>query len=471
MCNGDNGASAAASEGPPLPLGLDRVRSLIARYEKAGPRYTSYPTSPNFSADFDREQALERWRTASADLSLYLHVPYCVLRCLYCGCHTLIRRDRSLGSGYVDTLLDELRLIGQHTDVSRPLRQLALGGGTPTYLLPEDMERLFRGVREQMNFAEGAELSIEIDPREIEPEYIDRLAALGINRFSFGVQDINPAVMKAIGRCQDDAQVEAAIGAVRRNGPWPVNFDIMYGLPLQTAATFHETVGRIVDLGPDRIALFGYAHVPWLKKHQRGIERHDRPDADQRLRLYLQAKEQLEAAGYVTIGLDHFARPEDALAKAWKDGSLHRNFMGYTTQRGLDLLAGGVSGISLVNDAYLANEGDVNAWREQIGSGELPWRRGLLMAGDDALRGEVIESVMCQFRVDKKVIEQGYNISFDDYFADARLALEPLRNDGLVQEDDQAIEVTEDGRLFVRNVAMVFDRYLKAGDGRFSQTV
>ncbi len=463
--------TAAGAATPPLPRGLERVRSLVARYDKAGPRYTSYPTAPNFSPQFDQAAALERWRTATADLSLYLHVPYCVLRCLYCGCHTLIRRDRNLGTSYVDTLLEELRLIARHTDVSRPLRQLALGGGTPTYLLPDDMERLFAGMRQLLNFADGAELSIEIDPREIEPEYIDRLAGLGINRFSFGVQDINPDVMKAIGRRQDDAQVEAAIGAVRRNGDWPVNFDVMYGLPLQTAASLYETVDRIVDLGPDRIALFGYAHVPWLKKHQRGIERYERPDADLRLRLYLQARDQLEAAGYVTIGLDHFAKPDDALAVAWQDGSLHRNFMGYTTQRGLDLLAAGVSGISLVNGAYLANEGDVDKWRAMVGDDELPWRRGLLMAGDDALRGEVIESVMCQFRVDKRAIEAGYGIDFDAYFADARNALEPLRGDGLVNEDDDKIEVTEDGRLFVRNVAMVFDAYLGGGEGRFSQTV
>ena len=467
----DPNKDAAARPAPAMPAALERVRDLIARYDKAGPRYTSYPTAPNFTADFDRDAAMERWRTATADLSLYLHVPYCVLRCLYCGCHTLIRRDRDLGVRYVDTLLDELRLVARHTDVNRPLRQLALGGGTPTFLLPEDMERLFVGMRSILNFAEGAELSIEIDPREILPEYIDRLAGLGINRFSFGVQDINPDVMKAIGRVQDDRQVEAAISSVRRNGTWPVNFDIMYGLPLQTVHTFHETVRRIIDLGPDRIALFGYAHVPWLKKHQRGIERYDRPDADLRLRLYLQAREQLEAAGYVAIGLDHFARPDDALAVAWTDGSLHRNFMGYTTQRGLDLLAGGVSGISLVNGVYLCNEPEVDTWRAQIEAGKLSWPRGLLMKGDDDLRGEVIESVMCQFKVDKRAIERSYQIDFDSYFADAHEALAPLRADGLIEEDADGLRVTEDGQMFVRNVAMVFDRYLAAGGGRFSQTV
>ena len=450
---------------------MERVRDLVARYDKPGPRYTSYPTAPNFTPDFDRQGALDRWRDATADLSLYLHVPYCVLRCLYCGCHTLIRRDRDLGVAYVDTLLDELKLISQHTDVTRPLRQLALGGGTPTFLLPDDMERLFAGIRSTLNVADGAELSIEIDPREIGPEYIDRLAALGINRFSFGVQDINPAVMKAIGRVQDDSQVEGAIGSVRRNGDCPVNFDVMYGLPLQTAATFHDTVRRIIELGPDRIALFGYAHVPWLKKHQRGIERHERPDADLRLRLYLQAREQLEAAGYVAIGLDHFARPEDALAVAWKDGSLHRNFMGYTTQRGLDLLAGGVSGISLVNGAYICNQPDIPLWRDQIGAGKMPWTRGLLMAGDDALRGEVIESVMCQFKIDKKAIERAYEIDFDSYFADAHEALTPMRDDGLLIEDAESLRVTDDGQMFVRNVAMVFDRYLADGEGKFSRTV
>ncbi len=443
--------------------------SELNAWDQPGPRYTSYPTVPEWGplAPSSVEQALG---CARPPAQVYVHVPFCAEQCSFCGCNMVVAGRREIGQKYLDNLRQQVQSLPLPQE-RIPVQRIHLGGGTPTWFMPEELQELHRILMERFTPTDDAEISIEADPQITTFEHLDALNAVGFNRLSLGVQSFDPVVLQAVNRPQWRSRIGEILDHARGLGWWGLNLDLIYGLPHQTPERFGATLKQAIELKPDRFAVFGYAHVPWLKKHQRGIERHERPDADQRLRLYLQARDQLEAAGYVTIRLDHFARPEDALARAWQDGSLHRNFMGYTTQRGLDLLAGGVSGISLVNGAYLANEGDVDAWRKQIGQGKLPWRRGLLMAGDDALRGDVIESVMCQFQVDKRLIESGHDISFDDYFADARQALAPLRDDGLVEEDDNTIRVTEDGRLFVRNVAMVFDRYLGDGEGRFSQTV
>lgn len=443
--------------------------SLAARYATRGPRYTSYPTAPNFREDIGHEALQACWAQASAPLSLYLHIPYCQVRCLFCGCHTKITQHRDRGQAYTDDLLTELSNVSRWTDLSRPLRQIALGGGTPNFLLPEDMRRLIAGIEAHTAFESDAERSIEVDPRAVTPDYIRMLVDLGFNRFSMGVQDLDESVMAAVNRPQALATVAEVVGAIRATADLPINMDLIYGLPRQTQDSWSRTLDQIIGQRPSRLAVYGYAHVPWMKKHQTALERHEVPDDSLRTVLNAMARERFLAAGYQAIGFDHYALPSDELAKAARQGTLNRNFMGYTTRRGLDLVALGVSGISSVGASYTQNHKPVETWRAAVQAGEPSWYRGMVLSAEDIRRREAILEISCNLRLDFSQVSDGHRLA--DHFEAELVQLEPMRADGLIVIEDDVLQVTEVGEPFVRNICMVFDQYLSTqANGRFSRT-
>ena len=379
-----------------------------------------------------------------------------------------IARNRALGTTYVDDLLVEVDLVSTLTNLSRPLALVALGGGTPTWLAPADLRRLIEGIRAATNPASDAEWSIEVDPRSVDADYMKLLLDLGFNRFSFGVQDLKADVMTAVGRKQGVEEVRAAVDAI---GDLPFNLDLMYNLPKQTTESVLETIDQALALGPNRIALFGYAHVPWLKKHQMGLERQGLPGDQERLSMALTARAHLVKAGYVAIGIDHFARPEDEMARAKANGVLHRNFMGYTVRPELDLVALGVSGISQVAGTFTQNDKDVATWKSAIAEGKPAWTRTLQSSDDDTLRGAVILDLMCHFAIDKELIGRRFDIDFDEVFQTEKEALAPFIADGLVEETSKRLQLSELGELVVRNVAMVYDARLGQTQARYSRTI
>lgn len=447
---------------------------LFEKYSKSGPRYTSYPTAPQFKTEFNGESIAAKWRRAGelgGGLSLYLHIPFCRKRCLYCGCHTTVCHDRQIAERYVEALLRELDQIVDLIGTDRPVEQLALGGGTPTFLSPETMGALITALKQRFSFPSFGERSLEIDPESVDLNYLDVLSEIGFNRFSLGVQDFDPDVQKAIGRVQDEAGIFAKVNHLRKLGHSAINLDLIYGLPLQTPESFSQTIAKVSELRPSRIAVFGYAHVPWVSPHQRALERHGLPDAAQRMELFGLAYEQLLESGYRHVGMDHFALPEDELVKALDERSLTRNFMGYTTRRGLDLVGLGASSISFVNTTFAQNEKDVPSYIER--AGQPLWVKGLEQTPEDQLRGQVIMELMCNFYLSVDDVERDYGIQFGERFASELAELEPLAADGLVEVRDDSIEVTELGRFFIRNICMTFDEYLKRekAAGRYSRTV
>jgi oxygen-independent coproporphyrinogen-3 oxidase len=389
------------------------------------------------------------------------------VRCLVCGCHTEITQHRERGQAYTDDLLMELDGVGLWTDLQRPLRQLALGGGTPNFLFAEDMERLIRGIESRMSIAADAERSIEVDPRAITPQYVRMLVDLGFNRFSMGVQDLDDDVMAAVNRPQALATVTEVVRAIRATGDLPINMDLIYGLPRQSVESWTRTLDQVTELRPSRLAIYGYAHVPWMKKHQTALERHHIPDDTLRAQLNAMARERFDAAGYQAIGFDHYALPDDELAVAAREGSLNRNFMGYTTRRGLDLVALGVSGISSVGGSYTQNLKPLTEWREKLRAGEPTWARGRVLTDEDVMRREAILNLSCNFRMDLN--SEGRSLL--EHFSDELERLQPMLDDGLITIDEHSLRVTELGKPFVRNICMVFDQYLPAStSGRFSRT-
>lgn len=448
---------------------------LLEKYGKRGPRYTSYPTAPHFDPEADPEALAQAWRESTSDLSLYAHLPFCQVRCLFCGCHVKITRQRERSVDYVDRLLHELDTASGLVDFARPLRQLQLGGGTPNFLLPEQMRRLIEGVRERFKPADDGEWGVECDPRTIDRSYVELLADLGFNRFSFGVQDLDPDVMAAVARPQSVETVEEVVAAVRDQNPRSLNLDLIFGLPRQSDASWARTLERVVALRPDRLAVFGYAHVPWMAKHQKALEKHDLPDPALRARLAAAAREAFVSAGYVEIGFDHFALPEDELAIALEQATLHRNFMGYTTQRGLDLLAVGTSAIAKVGRSFTQDSKDLAHWQDEVDAGRMPWERGLVLSEDDILRGEIILELSCNARLDIAEIERRFDIDFRSHFATELARLEEMATDGLLTIGSDEIRLSETGRYLVRNACMVFDAWLgrdSASDTpRYSKTV
>lgn len=452
---------------------------LIEKYGGEGPRYTSYPTAVNFGEDFGPDQYAHAVADSNslpmpADLSVYVHVPFCASPCFYCACNRVITRSPVAGDRFLNTLGKELALVAPRFDRDRRLRQLHLGGGTPTFLTPDQIDRLMSMLRDHFSFVDDAELGLEVDPRTVDAAAIARLAEAGFNRISVGVQDLDAQVQAAINRVHDAATVGAVIKAAQDSGFSSISVDLIYGLPLQTAASFANTIERIVAMGPDRLSLFNYAHLPHLFKAQRQIRADQLPAAKDRLDIFRNSLARLLEAGYEFIGMDHFARPDDSLVKAKKDGSLVRNFQGYSTHGGLDMVSFGPSAISQVGDSFAQNHRGLDEWAIAVTESRLPVARGLTRNTDDCIRADVIESIMCRARVDYAALEQDYELAFKRYFSTELEQLAPLAADGLVVIDDHGLQVTDSGLLFLRAIARHFDAWLApAGEtrGRFSRIV
>jgi oxygen-independent coproporphyrinogen III oxidase len=454
---------------PALDSGLPVLDvELLRRYDRPGPRYTSYPAAPQFTTAFQatdlREHAARsNARAGSRPLSLYLHVPFCFSPCFYCGCNRLITRDRLKGVRYVKWLLNEIEMVAPLFAREREVVQLHLGGGTPNFLGAEILEWLLEGLGEgfTLSRAPTRDFSIELDPRTVPPDYASTLARLGFNRVSLGVQDFDPEVQRAVNRIQSADETLDLIDACRDAGFRSVNVDLIYGLPRQTPAAFRRTLRMVMSARPDRLAVYGYAHLPRLFTAQRHLDRATLPGAEQRLELLRLAVEELSAGGYRYIGMDHFALPDDELVRAQETGSLQRNFMGYTTHAGCDLIGLGVSAISHIGESFSQNFRELKNWEAALASGALPVWRGLALSADDRVRAEVIAQLMCQGVIDIGAIEARFGIDFAAYFGAALARLESHVADGLVCIGDGRITVTSMGRLLLRSIAMCFDAYLK----------
>jgi len=448
---------------------------LLRKYSVPGPRYTSYPTAPYFSTAFGEADWVESLGAPAQDrgLSLYAHIPFCDSLCYYCGCNMVATRDYSKTQPYLATLDQEMARTAALVDPTRVVRQLHWGGGTPTYLNPDDIRRLMAMMRARFTLADDAEISCEVDPRELTRAHLEALRESGFNRVSFGVQDMDPDVQQAVNRIQSESLIQQVLDWSRELGFSSINLDLIVGLPKQTVDSFRRTLERVTEWSPDRLAVFAYAHVPWLKKHQNLIHEADLPDSATRLGLQQAVNEMLGAMGYVNIGLDHFARPDDELVRAQQDKTLWRNFQGYTTHKDCDILAFGASSISQTADTYMQNEKKLKRYEERVAATGLAVERGLRLTRDDQIRRDAITRVMCDLELDFAAFGREWDIAFTDYFADAMSDLGPLADDGLVEVTSDRVSVTPVGRLFLRNIGMCFDRYLKEAASeqpRYSRT-
>ena len=454
--------------------------ALIARYDVAGPRYTSYPTAPQFRAEFD-ETALRGMIRASNEepiprpLSLYVHVPFCMSPCFYCGCNRIITRDRGQADRYLERLYREIELIAPLFDRDRPVRQLHFGGGTPNFLDMGQMGELLDSLARHFAFTRAAdrEFGIEIDPRFADGAYVRGLGELGFNRISVGIQDFDPVVQEAVNRIQSFEQTREVLEAARASGFRSASVDLIYGLPFQAVDGFSRTLDQVVALDPDRVAVYGYAHLPEMFKAQRQIAAADLPDAATRLALFGCAVAQLSAAGYVYVGMDHFAKAGDELVRAQRAGTLQRNFQGYSTHGECDIVGLGVSAIGRIGDSYSQSARDLAGYYAALDAGRLPVARGLALGEDDLIRRELINELMCHGVIDKQHFGARHRLLFDEYFVQARRRLAPLVEDGLVLESAEWIRVTSRGRLLLRIIAMCFDAYLDdaAQAARFSRVI
>jgi len=439
---------------------------LIRKYDGFGPRYTSYPTADRFHAGFTAASYVDalaaRNQAAPAQpLSLYVHLPFCNTICYYCACNKIITANRGRSAKYVRYVGREIDIVSSLLEGNRDVQQVHWGGGTPTFLAHEEMAALMGMLRGAFAFNADSEVSIEVDPRKVEVATVAFLRELGFNRMSLGIQDFDPGVQKAVNRIQTEAETRTVIEAARAEGFGSINADLIYGLPRQTIAGFATTLDKVIDLAPDRIALYGYAHVPHLFKAQRQIVVHELPGADKKLAILETAIDKLTRAGYVYIGMDHFAKPGDELAVALREGKLHRNFQGYSTRPDCDLLAFGISAIGKVGATYVQNVKTLDKYYEALDERRLPVMRGIALEEDDLLRREVIQKLMCEFRLDYGALERAHGIRFGERFATELAALAPLAADGLVTLAPDGLEVTLRGRMLVRTVAMLFDRHLR----------
>ena len=446
---------------------------LLTRFDVPGPRYTSYPTADRFVEAFNEEdylQALDQ-RSISAvsraqPLSLYVHIPFCESLCYYCACNKIITKHKDKAETYLRYLTREVDLHMTHLGQGHSVSQLHLGGGTPTFLSDDELRELMHMLKRNFNFVPGGEYSVEVDPRTVNEKRLAVLAELGFNRLSFGVQDFDPAVQKAVHRIQPAEQVFALVEASRKLGFESVNVDLIYGLPQQTPESFDRTLAQVNELRPDRIALYAYAHLPERFKPQRRIHGAELPSGSAKVSMLARSIEAFEEAGYVYIGMDHFALPNDALAVAKRQGRLHRNFQGYSTQPDCDLIALGVSAIGRVGSTYSQNAKTMDEYCDMLDQGHLPVVRGLALMRDDIIRRNVIMAIMCQGSLLFESINASCLIDFKQYFANELDQLKTMQEQGLVEVTDQGIQVTPMGWFFVRGVAMVFDRYLQADRNR-----
>lgn len=444
---------------------IEISEELVRRFDVSGPRYTSYPTADRFDYTFEEERFLpylhERAEAAAnPPLSVYFHLPFCRSLCYFCACNKIITQDFGRSAEYVRYACKEMQLMAPHLGKDRRSVQLHLGGGTPTFMSQGELSMLMDETRRHFEFTPDAELGVEIDPRTVDADTLSFLAGLGFNRCSFGVQDFDPAVQAAVNRIQPIEMVERAVQASRDTGYESVNADLIYGLPKQTLDSFARTIDEVIRISPDRIALYNYAHLPSRFKAQRMVKPEDLPSAETRLQIFLLSTRRLLEAGYVYIGLDHFAKPGDELNRARQDKSLHRNFQGYTTRAECDLVGFGVSAIGKVGRSYNGNVRTVNAYYESLDQGRLPVERGVDLSTDDVLRREIIMILMCSMPLRFSEVGQKYGIVFEEYFAAELERLRPYEEVGLMETRDGVITVTPKGRLFVRALGMVFDKYL-----------
>ena len=449
---------------------------LVRKYDKPGPRYTSYPTADRFIEAYNArthqttlEQRSITWgpaaHTSGQALSVYVHIPFCNTICYYCGCNKVITKNHGHAARYLRYLDREFALVASMLDGSRRVEQVHLGGGTPTFLSIEELQTMMRQLGNHFELSPG-EYAVEIDPRTVDNEKTAALAQLGFNRMSLGVQDFDPDVQKAVNRIQSEEQTANVIDTARKHGVTSINIDLIYGLPKQNVTGFDRTLNRVLAMKPDRIALYSYAHLPTMFKPQRRIETADMPSAEVKLQIMALAIHKLTDAGYVYIGMDHFALPHDELSVAAKQGRLHRNFQGYSTRSECDLLGFGISAISKVGTTYSQNVKALDEYYDRLDRAELPVLRGIDLTADDLLRRTVIQSIMCHFELSIESIEIAHLIRFRDHFADEWERLEELAREGLVTLEPGWIVVTPRGRLLVRTVAMIFDHYLTQGDKR-----
>lgn len=445
--------------------GLQVERDLLRRYDVAGPRYTSYPTALAFTEDYGEADYRAAIRHSNEDpiprpLSLYVHIPFCASPCFYCGCTKVITRDRTRAAVYVDHLEREIDRVAALVDDDRLVKQLHFGGGTPTFLAPGRLDGLLEWMAGRFSFSAGLECAIEVDPRTVTTEQVAMLAASGFNRMSLGVQDFDPAVQAAVNRVQSPDDTLAVLEAARRACPLGVNVDLIYGLPNQTPESFGRTLETLVAARPSRIAAYGYAHLPERFKPQRRIRSEELPSPEEKLELLRLTIERLTGAGYVYIGMDHFAVPGDELVRARDEGRLHRNFQGYSSQAECDILGFGMSAIGDVGGAYVQNLKDIGAYQDAVAAGRLPVWRGYRATREDLLRRAVIQAVMCRDGLDFDAFAERFGVDFREHFAPELRRLETLEADGLVRLDGDGLRVTRTGRLLLRAVAMVFDAHL-----------
>jgi oxygen-independent coproporphyrinogen III oxidase len=467
-----------APETPATSPEFNALVALIRRYDRPGPRYTSYPTAVEFSERFDETAYRVQLGEAAGrrdPLSLYLHLPFCEERCTFCGCSVIITKKREVAVNYLHYLHRELGMLGAALNGRRKVVQYHWGGGTPTYLAPAQMAALHEMVTTHFELEPGAEAAIEVDPRVTSFEQLALLRQMGFNRLSMGVQDFTPEVQAAVNRIQPESITRALFDEARRLGFQSINIDLIYGLPFQNRATFGGTLASVIGMRPDRVAVYSFAHVPWIRGNQKRLNPADLPAPEQKVELFAEAIERFRAAGYRQIGMDHFALPDDELARASEEGRLHRNFMGYTTRPAPDMVAAGVSAIGDVGGAFAQNTKKLSSYYAAIDEGRFPVERGYRLDADDHVRRYVISELMCNFRVEVAAVESRFGIGFVRYFAREieELAAGPA-GDGFLKIGADRLEVTPLGRLFVRNVAMTFDRHLRARGGEkpvFSRTI
>ncbi len=452
---------------------------LIRRYDTAGPRYTSYPTAVHFHERFgevDYRAACQRSNAVRPlrPLSLYIHIPFCDTVCFYCGCNKIATKNRALAQPYLDHLYREMALQSALFDRERTVDQLHWGGGTPTFISHDQMRELMAKTRDHFRLHDDdrGEYSIEIDPREADADTIALLREIGFNRLSMGVQDLDPRVQKAVNRIQSEEETWAVLDAARAVGFKSISLDLIYGLPHQSVDSFLATVERVIEAGPDRLSVFNYAHLPEMFKPQRRINAEDLPSPQEKLAILQRTIERLTEAGYLYIGMDHFAKPDDELAVAQRQGTLYRNFQGYSTHADCDLIGLGVTSIGMVDDCYAQNVKDLESYYQAIDAGRLPLLRGITLNADDKLRRRVITDLICHFHLDFAAVERDHGIRFGDYFADELARLRPMAADGLLELGPDHITVLPPGRLLIRNICMVFDAYLKQNQGqRYSKVI
>ena len=436
---------------------------FVNRYNRPGPRYTSYPTAPVWTDSFgpnEYETAIALADQKKSPVSLYMHLPFCESLCLFCACNVIIRKDKSGTPSYLDILKKETAHIARGVSRDRPVAQFHWGGGTPTYLSPEQIEDLFGFTRERFTFAPDAEIGIEVDPRVTTREHLETVRRMGFNRLSMGVQDFKEEVQKAVHRIQPYEQTRDLIQTARQLGFDSINVDLIYGLPYQTADSFAHTVEQIVGLSPDRIAMFSYAHVPWLKKQQGSFVAH-LPEGMQKFDIFRSGLLKFLEAGYLYIGMDHFSKENDELAVSQRNRTLHRNFQGYTTKAGADLYGMGITAISGIQETYAQNYRDIPSWEKSVAERGIATMRGYRLSPDDVIRREVISRLLCHTVIVKDEISKQFDINFDEYFAPELARLKTPEADGLVVINDKEIRTAWLGRIFIRNLAMVFDPYLE----------